>query len=317
MTEQAIALIDCNSFYCSCERIFRPDLNGRPIVVLSNNDGCVISRSEEAKKLNIAMGAPYFQVREQLQKDQVNTFSSNYALYGDMSARVMQVIESLVPRVEVYSIDEAFADLSGLPEPLQQLGEHLQQSVLSSTGIPVSVGIAPTKTLAKLANYTAKRWQGHTGGVLDIRPQPLREKVLRKLPVHCVWGIGPRLAPQLLSLNIRTAWDLAQSDRQMLRKRFGVVVEKTAAELTGIGCLQMDEPASARQSICCSRMFNRPQSSLKALQEAVASYTHQAATRLRAQGSLCRQLQLNLRTRQMDGRRGGLSAACPPALPKQ
>ena len=315
MTETAIALIDCNSFYCSCERVFRPDLNGKPIVVLSNNDGCIISRSEEAKKLNIAMGAPYFQVREQLRRQQVATFSSNYALYGDMSARVMQVIESLVPRVEVYSIDEAFADLSGLPEPLQQLGEQLKQNVLRSTGIPVSVGIAPTKTLAKLANYAAKRWQERTGGVLDIRPQPLREKVLRKLPVHCVWGIGPRLAPQLLGLGIRTAWDLAQSDRQMLRKRFGVVVEKTAAELAGIGCLQMDEPASARQSICCSRMFNRPQSSLKALQEAVASYTHQAASRLRAQGSLCRQLQLNLRTRQMDGRRGGLSATSPLPYP--
>lgn len=187
--EQVFALIDCNSFYASCERVFRPDLAKTPIVVLSNNDGCVIARSYDAKPF-VKMGAPYFQIRDDLRRHGIQVFSSNYALYGDMSERVMTIIESMVPAVEVYSIDEAFADLSGIPGDLTAFGRTIRSAVYKRTGIPVGVGIAPTKTLAKLANHTAKRLQAHTGGVVDICDPSKRDWVLRNTDVGEVWASG-------------------------------------------------------------------------------------------------------------------------------
>jgi DNA polymerase V len=293
--EPVFALIDCNSFYASCERVFRPDLARTPIVVLSNNDGCVIARSADAKPY-IKMGEPYFQIRDKLRKHGILPFSSNYALYGDMSQRVMTVIESQVPAVEIYSIDEAFADLTGMTGDLEHLGRRIRAQVLRSTGIPVGVGIAGTKTLSKLANHGAKRWQSQLGGVLDIRVPARRDKLLKVCDVSDVWGIGRKMTAHLAEMNIRTAWQLSQADPWMLRKNFSVVIEKTARELAGTPCLELDEPDPPKQEICCSRMFGKRLKDLPSIKEAVATYMMRASEKLRAQHSLCKKIRVSIRT---------------------
>jgi DNA polymerase V len=295
MPEPVFALIDCNSFYASCERVFRPDLQRTPIVVLSNNDGCVIARSAEAKPL-VKMGALFHEIQSDLKRQGVMVFSSNYALYGDMSERVMGIIEARLPLVEVYSIDEAFADLSGMPESLDALARALQSEIKQKTAIPVGIGIASTKTLAKLANHAAKRWQRQTGGVVDLRDGLRRDNLLKAMPVEGVWGIGKRMQVQLNSLGIKTAWDLASADAWILRKRFNVLIEKTARELRGTACLELEEAAPAKQEICCSRSFGKRLKTLEPIQEAITAYAARAAEKLRQQGSLCRQIRISLRT---------------------
>jgi DNA polymerase V len=295
MHEPAIALIDCNSFYASCERVFRPDLLRTPIVVLSNNDGCVIARSADAKPY-VKMGAPYFQIKNDLKRWGIVPFSSNYALYGDMSERVMSVIESLVPSLEVYSIDEAFADLTGIPGSLEQLGREIRAQVLLCTGIPTGVGIATTKTLAKLANHAAKRWHRQTGGVVDLRDPDKRDKLLKVTPVGEVWGIGRKLTAHLQGMSITTAWQLAQADTALIRQQFSVVVEKTARELNGTACLSLDDAVVAKQEICCSRMFGQRLKEIAPIREAVATYAARACEKLRKQGSLCKQVRVSIRT---------------------
>ncbi|MDY7563453.1 translesion error-prone DNA polymerase V subunit UmuC [Pseudomonas sp. AB6] len=287
-------LVDCNAFYASCERVFRPDLAKVPVVVLSNNDGCVIARSYDAKPF-VKMGEPYFQIKDKLQQLGIVAFSSNYALYGDMSQRVMSVIESLVPAVEVFSIDEAFADLSGVPGP-EALGRQIRYQVLRSTGIPVGVGIARTKTLAKLANHTAKRLQAQTGGVVDICEPFKRDWVLRNTDVAEVWGVGRRMKAHLDEMGIKTAMDLAKADPWTLRKKFSVVIEKTSRELAGTSCLELDEPDPPKQEICCSRTFGRRLQELPAIKEAVATYMMRASEKLRAQHSLCKKIRVGIRT---------------------
>jgi len=294
--EPVFALIDCNSFYASCERVFRPDLLRTPIVVLSNNDGCVIARSADAKPF-VKMGEPYFQIRQRLRQHGIVAFSSNYALYGDMSQRVMTVIEGLVPALEVYSIDEAFAELTGLPfAGMETLGRRLRAEVLRCTGIPTGVGIANTKTLAKLANHAAKRWQRQTGGVVDILDPVKRDKLLKVIEVSEVWGVGRRLTAHLRAMNINTAWDLAQADVWTLRKQFSVVLEKTARELRGTPCLELEEVAPPRQEICCSRMFGKRLHELPEIREAVATYAARACEKLRSQRSLCKKVRVSIRT---------------------
>lgn len=296
VAEHVFALIDCNAFYCSCERVFRPDLARVPIVVLSNNDGCVVSRTSEAKALGIPMGAPWFQIRKDFEAAGGLAFSSNYALYGDMSERVMTVIESLVPALEVYSIDECFADLRGIPGDLDALCREIRAQVLACTGIPTGVGIGPSKTLAKLANYAAKRWQKQTGGVVDIRDPERRAKLLAVTPVGEVWGVGRRLTARLGELNINTAADLAAADAWTLRKQFSVVLEKTARELRGTPCLELDGEAPPKQEICCSRMFGKRLRELPPIREAVASYAARACEKLRAQRSVCKRIRVSIRT---------------------
>lgn len=317
MAEPLFALIDCNSFYCACERLWRPDLQHTPIVVLSNNDGCVISRSSEAKALGIPMGAPYFRIRHDLRRWGVAVFSSNYALYGDMSQRVMGVLESLMPRLEVYSIDEAFADLAGLPGAPEALGRRLRAEVQQRTGIPVGVGIAATRTLAKLANYAAKRWQRQTGGVVDLRDPQRRDRLLQAVAVGEVWGVGRRLSAQLQAIGIASAWDLAHADAAGLRARFSLALERTARELRGQSCLGAEEPAEAKREICCSRMFGQRLRELPPLREALASYTARAAERLRAQRSLCRVLRVSIRTAPLapDGPGHAEGVLCPLPYP--
>jgi DNA polymerase V len=287
-------LIDCNSFYASCERVFRPDLAKVPIVVLSNNDGCVIARSYDAKPY-VKMGEPYFQIKHKLKQHGIVPFSSNYALYGDMSERVMTLIESMVPAVEVYSIDEAFVDLNGITD-LDGLGRQIRSQVLRCAGIPVGVGIAQTKTLAKLANHTAKRLQAQTGGVVNICDPTKRDWVLRNTDVSEVWGVGRRMKAHLDTMGIKSAMDLAKADLWTLRKNFSVVIEKTARELAGTPCLELDEPDPPKQEICCSRMFGTRLTELAPIKEAVATYMMRASEKLRAQNSLCKKVRVSIRT---------------------
>jgi len=289
------ALVDCNSFYASCERVFRPDLAKTPIVVLSNNDGCVIARSYDAKPF-VKMGAPYFQIKDALRQNGVVAFSSNYALYGDMSERVMTIIESMVPAVEIYSIDEAFADLTGMPGDLTAFGRTIRAAVHKCTSIPVGVGIAHTKTLAKLANHTAKRLQAQTGGVVNICDPFKRDWVLRNTEVGEVWGVGKRMKAHLNAMNINTAMDLAKADPTLLGQKFSVVIEKTARELAGTSCLELGEAEPPKQEICSSRMFGKRLTTIEPIKEAVATYVQRAAEKLRAQNSLCKKIRVSIRT---------------------
>lgn len=294
MADQVLALIDCNSFYASCERVFRPDLLRTPIVVLSNNDGCVIARSSDAKPF-VKMGAPYFQIKNDLRRHGILAFSSNYELYGDISERVMTVLEMRVPQLEVYSIDEAFADLTGIDDALG-LGRELRAQVLKLTGIPTGVGIAPTKTLAKLANAAAKRWQKQTGGVVDICDSDRRDRLLKVMPVEEVWGVGRRMNAHLTAMGIKTAWDLASADAWTLRQQFSVVIEKTIRELRGTPCLELEEQPPAKKEICCSRAFGARVQELPPLREALSTYVARACEKLRAQQSLCKKVRVSIRT---------------------
>ncbi|MFK3794699.1 translesion error-prone DNA polymerase V subunit UmuC [Pseudomonas sp. NPDC088444] len=293
--DPVFALIDCNSFYASCERVFRPDLAKTPIVVLSNNDGCVIARSYDAKPF-VKMGQPYFQIRDHLRRNGVVAFSSNYALYGDISERVMTIIEAMVPATEVYSIDECFADLTGIPGDLTRFGREIRTRIFKETGIPVGVGIARTKTLAKLANHTAKRLLSHTGGVVDICNPKQRDWTLRNTEVGEVWGVGKRMKAHLEFMGIKTAMDLAKADAWTLRQKFSVVIEKTARELAGTPCLELGEADPPKQEICCSRMFGSRLTDIEPIKEAVATYTQRAAEKLRAQGSMCKKIRVSIRT---------------------
>ncbi|MGE8067096.1 Y-family DNA polymerase [Pseudomonas sp. NPDC089569] len=294
-SDQVFALADCNSFYASCERVFRPDLAKTPIVVLSNNDGCVIARSYDAKPF-VKMGEPFFQIRDKLRRHGIVPFSSNYALYGNLSERVMTILESAVARCERYSIDEAWLDFTGMPGDLEAFSRELRARVLRCTSIPVGIGIAPTKTLAKLANHTAKRLQAQTGGVVDIRDPFKRDWVLRNTAVKEVWGVGRRMTGHLESMGIRTAMDLAKADPRTLQQKFSVLVEKTSRELAGTPCLDLEEVEPPKQEICCSRAFGKRLTEIAPLKQAVATYVGRAAEKLRAQGSVCKRMRVSIRT---------------------
>ena len=275
------ALADCNNFYASCERVFNPKLAGRPAIVLSNNDGCVVARSNEAKALGIAMGVPAFQIRHLIRKHDVQVFSSNYALYGDLSQRVMETLQQFSPEVEVYSIDEAFLNLSGFTNiNLTDYGRRIRATVKQWTGIPVSVGIAETKTLAKIANHVAKRTEG-TDGVFDFTAWPDRDSVLARVLVEEVWGIGPNYARLLTQHGITTALGLRDADDHWIQKQMGVVGLRTVHELRGISCLPLEQCPPPKQGITCSRSFGRPVTTLAEMREAVAAYTARAAEKLR------------------------------------
>jgi DNA polymerase V len=283
-----ISLIDANNFYVSCERVFRPDLIGKPVAVLSNNDGCVVSRSQEIKDLGVKMGVPAFQIQHLVKQHNIQLLSSNYGLYADLSARVMSILESFAPSIEIYSIDEAFLDFTDLypcsKDPIAY-GQQIKQTVVRYTGIPVCVGMGPTKTLAKLANFAAKKWK-QTGGVLDLSDIKRREKLMKIVPVNEVWGIGRQLSKQLNQLGIHTVWDLAQQLPQKMQQRFSVVMARTIMELNGIACLDLEEIAPAKQQIVCSRSFSRKLTSLPELTPAMAEFASRAAEKLRQQHSV-------------------------------
>ncbi|HOQ04187.1 MAG TPA: Y-family DNA polymerase [Anaerohalosphaeraceae bacterium] len=282
------ALVDCNNFYVSCERVFNPKLHRRPVVVLSNNDGCVVARSEEVKALGIPMGIPYFRVRELLEDHQAAVLSSNYTLYADMSDRVMQTLATFTPSLEIYSIDEAFLSLQGLSGASSDVGRRIRRTVLQWTGIPVSVGIAPTKTLAKIANHWAKN-HADLEGVFDLSRTECLPSILEQIDVEKVWGIGRRLSEKLRPLGIRTALHLAQADAGWIQKRFSVSAARTVLELRGQVCFRLEESPEANQNIMVSRSFGQPVRTLEHLQEAVSSYLSRAAEKLRQQ-KLCAQI---------------------------
>ena len=275
------ALVDCNNFYASCERVFNPTLSGKPIVVLSNNDGCVVARSNEAKALGIGMGVPEFQIRPLLRTHQVEVFSSNYTLYGDMSQRVMETLEQFCPDLEVYSIDEAFLSLVGFERRnLTDYGRQIRRTVTQWTGIPVSVGIAETKTLAKLANRLAKR-TADTGGVFDLQACADRDAWLGRIAVEDVWGIGPNHARLLQQHGITTARQLRGADDQWIRKRLGIVGLRLVMELRGVSCLDLEQCPAPKQSLTCSRAFGKQVRTLAEMEEAVSAYTSRVAEKLR------------------------------------
>jgi DNA polymerase V len=295
MTPQ-IALVDCNNFYVSCERVFRPDLNNVPVVVLSNNDGCVVSRSNQAKALGIKMGQAWFECKALAQAHGILALSSNYALYADLSNRVMSILSDYSPRHEVYSIDECFVDLTGTPQ-LREVSYAMRERVIAWTGIPVCVGIGPTKTLAKLANHIAKK-HPRSQGVFNYNDltQVQQDKLFSQIAVGEVWGVGPRISARLAQLGIHSVQDLRVAHTATLRAEFGVVMEKTQRELQGIACIDLQEVVPDKKHIMSSRSFGQMVRDVAVLKDAMSTFVANACAKLRAQGSHASLIQVFLRT---------------------
>ncbi|EIX9082186.1 translesion error-prone DNA polymerase V subunit UmuC [Klebsiella aerogenes] len=285
------ALVDVNSFYASCETVFRPDLRGKPVVVLSNNDGCIIARSAAAKRLGYKMGDPWFKVAREAERRGVVAFSSNYSLYSDMSDRVMTILQQLTPRVEIYSIDEAFCDLTGMRRltALDAFGQQLREQIRLRTHLTVGVGIAPTKTLAKLAQYASKRWPA-TKGVVELSCRQRQEKLMALVPVEEIWGIGRQLAKKLQMMGIDTALKLSRLSPAFARKQFSVVVERTVRELNGISCLGLEEFAAPKEQIICSRSFGEKPTDEDSVHQAICAHAERAAEKLRAEHQYCKRI---------------------------
>ena len=282
------ALVDCNNFYCSCERVFNPALRTSPVVVLSNNDGCIIARSNEAKAMGIAMGTPFYQVKDMLERNKVAVFSSNYTLYGDMSRRVMMLLSEFAPDVSQYSIDEAFVDLSGFGsgDMLREYGMKIVRAIGKGTGIPVTMGIAPTRTLAKVASKYGKRFKGYHGVCL-IDTADKRIKALQGLDVADVWGIGRRSVSKLNYYGVHTAYDLVQRSESWVRKMLTISGVRTWRELHGESCIDIEE-LPQKKSICTSRSFaDEGLSELSHLEEAVANFASACSRKLKQQHSCC------------------------------
>ena len=280
------ALADCNNFFASCERVFRPDLQGKPVIVLSNNDGCAVARSNEAKALGIKMGDPYFKIRHIVKKNNVAVFSGNMALYDDMSRRVRYVLEDFAPAVEVYSIDEAFLDLRGIKGvDFDEYAKRISAECWRLTSIPVSVGIAPSKTLAKIASKLCKKYPKLRGGCYMYRPEDI-EKVLRKFPIEDVWGIGRRSSARLHAMSVKTAWDYILLPENAVRKMFGLSGVRTWRELRGEPCIEFEDGFEAKQSICVSRSFAKEITGADELSEQIANFASSMAEKLRRQASV-------------------------------
>lgn len=295
----SFALIDGNNFYVSCERVFNPRLEGKPVVVLSNNDGCVVARSAEVRALGIKMGEPWFKLKDMARKHGILAYSSNYTLYADMSNRMMRVLGSYSPQQEIYSIDECFLGLAGFRKAeLPAMGRRIRRQVKQWVGLPVCVGIAPTKTLAKLANHCAKKGLAGDEGVCDFGQmnKAERDDLYGRIAVGEVWGVGRRLTERLAGLGITTVRDLSNADPGMLRREFSVVLERTVMELRGVSCLELEEVAPPKKQIVCSRTFGAYIHTLAELEEAVASYLARAAEKLRRQGSVANGVEVYIRT---------------------
>ena len=289
---QSIALIDCNSFYASCERIFNPKLLGKPIVVLSNNDGCIITRSAEAKALGIKMGEPYFKAKKIIEKNNVKVFSSNYSLYGDISQRVMEILLGFSPEVEIYSIDEAFLNFKGFKNhELLTYCKHIRQTITQWVGIPVSIGVGSTKTLSKIANHLAKK-EADYEGICILKGDEKIEEALNRIEIGDVWGIGRRLSKFLRNYGVCTAKQFAFLDRRWIRKNMGVVGEKIQLELCGVSCLDLELLPSPKKSCCVSRSFSRPIEKIEELQESIANYGSRVAEKIREEGLIAQSMSI-------------------------
>ncbi len=293
--KKIFALIDCNSFYCSCERVFRADLKTKPIVVLSNNDGCVIARTQEAKNMGIPMGVPFFQIHELYKQNKIEVFSSNFSLYTDLSQRVMSILKKECPSVQVYSIDEAFVELTGLHDPLS-FAYKLKKIIYQKVGIPVSIGIAPTKVLAKRANHIAKN-ENHNQGVFSLLQNEDINVALKQTNIIDVWGVGKSLGQRLSSLKINTAYDFkTYANEKLIQREFTKVGLKLKHELMGISCIELLDPYQEKKEISHSRSFGQKTYHKKDLQEALANFISTAAARLRTQSSLCTEVSIYLKT---------------------
>jgi DNA polymerase V len=291
-----IALIDCNSFYVSCERLFNPKITNKPVVVLSNNDGCVISRSEEAKKLDIKMGEPYFKVKDLVKKNSVHVFSSNYALYGDISRRVMKILKEFSDKMEIYSIDEAFINLSFVEkERLDEYGKEIRARILKWTGIPTSIGIANTKTLSKVANHIAKK---NKTGVMVLNKDIDEE--LKKFHVFDIWGVGKQLSKLYIKNSIDTAYKLKNISNTWVKKNTNVLGAKTVMELRGIPCVDLETHESKRKSCCVSRSFGKKVENIEKLKESVTTHCLSAAEKIRADNQLTKSVTVFIRTSSFD-----------------
>ncbi|WP_444900347.1 Y-family DNA polymerase [Microbulbifer sp. VAAC004] len=290
-----LALVDCNSCYASCEQIFRPDLRGRPVVVLSNNDGFVVARSKEAKALGIGDLQPFFKIEHLLRRHNVAIFSSNYPLYGDISHRVMETLKGFSPEVEVYSIDEMFLNLYGLQEEWLDYGQRIRTTLWRDVRMPVSVGIAPSKTLAKLANRAAKKI-AKCNGVCALDTPQKWQWLQKRMAVDKVWGVGRRLAKRLGRLGIETAYDLAQANPKILRRHTNINIERTIEELNGVSCLNLEEQPPAKKQIYCTRSFGEKLSELQPILQAVSLYASRAAEKLRGQECLVASIHVFLHT---------------------
>lgn len=292
-------LADVNSFYASCEKVFRPDLRVQPVVILSNNDGCVIARSAEAKRLKIPMGMPWFQLKQMQFAEKIHVFSSNYALYHSMSERVMSHLEELSPRVEAYSVDEMFLDLTGIANCMdfETFGRQLRDHVKSGTGLTIGVGIGKTKTLAKSCQWASKEWS-QLGGVLAI-PDAHSTRALKMLslqPVEEVWGVGRRIAKRLSTMGIKTALQLAQANPSFIRRNFSVVLERTVRELNGESCICLEEAPPPKQQIVCSRSFGERITTYESMRQAICQYAERAAEKLRGEHQFCRHVAVFIKT---------------------
>ncbi|MBY0269215.1 MAG: Y-family DNA polymerase [Burkholderiales bacterium] len=309
---QVIALVDGNNFYVSCERVFNPALENRPVVVLSNNDGCVVSRSDEAKALGIRMGVPFFEIRRLVKSHGLVWLSSNYALYGDMSARMMRLLGEFAPRQEIYSIDECFLDFSGMPGDAAARGRDIRRRIRRYLGITTCTGIGGSKTLAKLANHVAKT-RRECGGVFDWAQlsAAAQAALMAGLDAGEVWGVGRKLALQLQGMGIRSVLDLQRANAALIRRRFSVVMERTVAELNGESCLELEDVMSPKARIQATRSFGRPVTAIGELREAVMSYVIRAAERLREQHSACTQVAVSIHTGKY---RAGASRYSPAIL---
>jgi DNA polymerase V len=300
------AIVDCNNFYCSCERLFRPDIWNKPVVVLSNNDGCIISRSDEARKLGVGMAIPYFQARHIIDRNGIAVFSSNYHLYGDMSWRVMETLRTLMgneaSRVEVYSVDEAFMDLDHIPvEDLPAYALHIKQTVEQWTGISVSIGVAPTKTLAKLANRLAKKNKQLSGCIKILTTEEQQRLALQQTRVDDLWGVGRAYAARLINWGITSAWELANMPEEWAHTNMGGVTgTRLIRELRGLPSIEMEEELVDKKMIATTRMFGRPVSDIHEIKEAVATYVSRAAEKLRRQHSAAATVSVFIISREQD-----------------
>jgi len=289
-----IALVDCNSFYVSCERLFNPSINKKPVVVLSSNDGCVISRSTEAKILGIKMGEPYFKVKKIVKENDVKTFSTNFSLYGDISRRVMKTLKQFSPQMEIYSIDEAFLDLSSLKnENLLEHGYKIRETVLKWTGIPTSIGIATTKTLSKAANYIAKK---EKSGVINLINSKKIDNLLSGIKINEVWGVGRQLTKFYIKNGINTAYDLKNIHNSWIKKNTSVFGSRTAMELRGLSCVSLEPREEKRKNCSVSRSFGRKVTTLDELSEAITTHCLNAAEKIRLDGQTVKKITVYIRT---------------------
>ncbi len=289
-------LCDCNNFYASCERVFDPSLEGQPVIVLSNNDGCVIARSNEAKRLGIAMGQPFYQLRKLMRQHEIAVFSANFVLYGDMSRRVMNLLRQFVPAIEVYSIDEAFLDFTGMDtDRLDELGHRMARTIRQRTGIPVSIGIAPTKTLAKIASKLCKRYPKLAGCCFLHRSEDI-EKVLNRFPIDEVWGIGRQWQRLLDAHGIRTAQDFVRLPESWIRQKMHVVGLRTWRELQGEACIGFEQMPMTKKQIATTRTFDREIDDYEELHRRIAQYAGACAEKLRRQRSVCGEMRVFILT---------------------